>query len=71
MDGIRLPASYANFYVANEVVLVPLFGADSDARAVAILGELFPGREIIGIPSRDLLVGLGAVHCLTQQEPSP
>ena len=70
MDGIRLPASYANFYVANEVVLVPLFGADSDARAVAILGELFPGREIIGIPSRDLLVGLGSVHCLTQQEPS-
>ncbi len=70
MDGIRLPASYANFYVANEVVLVPLFGANSDARAVAILGELFPGREVIGIPSRDLVVGLGSVHCLTQQEPS-
>ena len=66
----RLPASYANFYIANRAVLVPTFGAPSDARALAILARLFPGREVIGIPSRALVRGLGAVHCLTQQQPS-
>jgi len=65
----RLPASYANFYIANREVLVPVFGAPSDARAIEILGPLFPGREIVGIPSRSLVRGLGAVHCLTQQQP--
>ncbi|MCH2184371.1 agmatine deiminase family protein [Myxococcota bacterium] len=67
--GVRLPASYANFYVANEVVLIPAFEAATDLRAAAILGECFPGRDIIRIPSRALVVGLGALHCLTQQEP--
>ena len=66
----RLPASYANFYVANGIVLVPVFSAPSDQRALAILGELMPDREPIPIPARDLVSGLGAVHCLTQQEPA-
>ena len=69
--GARCPASYANFYLANEVALVPVFDAAQDARALAILRELLPGREVVGIPARTLVVGLGAVHCLTQQEPAP
>ncbi|MDJ0788744.1 MAG: agmatine deiminase family protein [Myxococcota bacterium] len=70
VDGQRCPASYANFLVANAGVLVPVFGAASDARALAILGELFPERPVVGIPAADLVVGLGAVHCLSQQEPA-
>lgn len=70
-EGARCPASYANFYLANGAALVPVFGAPEDERALGILRELLPGREVIGIPSRDLVVGLGAVHCLTQQEPLP
>jgi agmatine deiminase len=66
----RLPASYANFYIANREVLVPTFGAPSDARALDVLRPLFPGREVVGIPSRALVRGLGAVHCLTQQQPA-
>ncbi len=67
--GQRCPASYANFYLANGVALVPTFSVDNDDRALSILRECLPGREVIGIPSSDLIVGLGAVHCLTQQEP--
>ncbi|MAJ60578.1 MAG: hypothetical protein CBC48_11465 [bacterium TMED88] len=67
--GARLPASYANFYIANEVVLIPSFEAATDRRAAAILGECFPGRNIVRIPSQMLVVGLGALHCLTQLEP--
>jgi agmatine deiminase len=70
-DGERLPASYANFYVANRAVLVPVFGDPADARALAVLAPLFPGRDLVPIPSRALVRGLGAVHCLTQQEPAP
>jgi agmatine deiminase len=66
----RLPASYANFYIANGAVLVPVFGAPQDERALAILRPLFPGRELVGVPSRALVRGLGAVHCLTQQQPA-
>jgi agmatine deiminase len=66
----RLPASYANFYVANREVLVPTFGAASDAQAIEILRPHFPGRDVVGIPSRALVRGLGAVHCLTQQQPA-
>ena len=66
----RLPASYANFYVANGAVLVPTFGAPSDARVLETLAPLFPGRRVVGIPSRALVRGLGAVHCLTQQQPA-
>jgi agmatine deiminase len=65
----RLPASYANFYIANGAVLVPVFGTAADERALAVLRPLFPGRELVGIPSRTLVRGLGAVHCLTQQQP--
>ncbi len=67
--GQQCPASYANFYIGNGSVLVPTFEAPSDERALAILRELFTGRDVVGIDSRDLVVGLGAVHCLTQQEP--
>jgi len=67
--GDRLPASYANFYVANGAVLVPTFGVPGDATALAVLRPLFPGREVVGVPSRALVRGLGAVHCLSQQQP--
>jgi agmatine deiminase len=70
VDGQRCPASYANFYLANGVALVPVFGAPSDARALDVLRELLPGREVVGIPSRFLVLGLGSVHCLSQQEPA-
>ena len=69
--GVRCPASYANFYLANGVALVPVFGVPEDARALGILRELLPGREVVGIAARALVVGLGAAHCLTQQEPAP
>lgn len=69
IDGQRCPASYANFYLANGVAIVPTFGAPSDERALAILRELLPGRQIAGIPSEELVFGLGAMHCMTQQEP--
>ncbi|HKJ25339.1 MAG TPA: agmatine deiminase family protein [Myxococcota bacterium] len=70
-DGAMLPASYANFYLANEVCLVPTFAAPAeDERALATLEALLPGRELVGIDARTLVVGLGAVHCLTQQQPA-
>ncbi len=68
-EGQRLPASYANFYVGNEVVLVPTFAHRRDADALAILERCFPSRRIAGIDSRDLVWGLGAFHCATQQQP--
>ncbi|MQA90230.1 MAG: agmatine deiminase family protein [Gemmatimonas sp.] len=69
MDGQRLPASYANFYIANGVVLVPTFNDVNDRVALGTLAELFPDREVIGIHSVDLVWGLGTLHCLTQQQP--
>jgi agmatine deiminase len=69
--GERLPASYANFYVANERVLVPTFNDENDRIALGILAELFPGRCVVGIHATDLAVGLGTLHCSTQQEPAP
>ena len=68
--GQRLPASYANFYIANGVVLVPVFTDRNDAVALRTLQRLFPEREVIGIPSRDLVLGLGTLHCMTQQQPA-
>ncbi len=68
-DGEPLPASYANFYVANRAVLVPSFGVDTDEKALATLAPLFPGRRLTPVPSRALVRGLGACHCLTQQQP--
>jgi agmatine deiminase len=70
-EGVRLPASYANFYIANGVVLMPSFGGASDDVAQATLARLFRDRRIIAIPSADLVWGLGAIHCLTQQHPAP
>ncbi|RFC44399.1 MAG: agmatine deiminase [Verrucomicrobia bacterium] len=69
-DGLRLPASYANFYIANKVVLLPVFNDPMDAKAVAVLEPLFPGREIVPIDCTELIWGLGAFHCLTQQQPA-
>ena len=69
--GERLPASYANFYIGNRVVLVPVFDCPSDRVAVEILAACFPGRRAVPIDSRALVVGLGAFHCLTQQVPVP
>lgn len=68
-DGQRLPASYANFYIANGAVFVPTFNDPQDRRALGILGELFPDREVTGIHALDLVWGLGTLHCLSQQEP--
>ncbi len=70
MDGERLPASYANFYIANGVVIVPTFNDVKDRVALATLAELFPDREVIGIHAVDLVWGLGTLHCLTQQQPA-
>jgi agmatine deiminase len=69
-DGQRLPASYCNFYIANGVVIVPQFDDPADRTVMEILGRQFPDREIIGVPARDLVWGLGAFHCITQQEPA-
>jgi agmatine deiminase len=68
--GRRLPASYANFYIGNELVLVPTFHDPNDRVALNILAEVFPGREVIGIHSVDLVWGLGTLHCMTQQQPA-
>ena len=69
MNGERLPASYANFYVANGVVLVPTFNDPNDRVALNAIAEAFPGRTVIGIHAVDLVWGLGTLHCLTQQQP--
>jgi agmatine deiminase len=68
-DGAVLPASYANFYIGNRTVLVPVFNDPNDRRALATLAELFPDREVVGIYARDLVLGCGTLHCLTQQQP--
>jgi agmatine deiminase len=68
--GTRLPASYANFYIANNLVLLPAYDAARDEQARATLQQLFPGREVVAIDCTDLVWGLGAFHCVTQQWPS-
>jgi agmatine deiminase len=70
LDGVRLPASYANFYVGNAAVIVPTFNDPNDRVALSILGELFAGRRVVGIHSLDLVWGLGTLHCMTQQQPA-
>ena len=67
-DGQRLPASYANFYIGNSAVLVPTFNDPRDREALGILAELFPGRRVVGIHASDFVLGLGTIHCSTQQE---
>lgn len=69
--GRRCPATYANFYIGNETVLLPVYGHRNDAVAQRTLQELFPGRKVIGVNCRDLILGQGAFHCLTQQQPRP
>jgi agmatine deiminase len=71
MDGQRLPAAYANFYIAHGVVIVPTFNDPNDRVALNTLAACFPGREVVGIHSVDLVWGLGTLHCLSQQEPRP
>ena len=70
MDGQRLPASYANFYIANGVVIVPTFNDRNDRVALDTLAQVMPGREVVGIHCVDLVWGLGTLHCLTQQQPA-
>ncbi len=69
-DGVRLPASYANFYICNAAVLVPTFNDPNDRVALGILGELFRDRPVVGIHAVDLVWGFGSLHCLTQQQPA-
>jgi agmatine deiminase len=69
-EGQRLPASYANFYIANGIVLVPTYRHPNDARALTILQELFSDRRVIGVDSTELIWGLGSFHCISQQEPA-
>ena len=68
-DETRLPASYANFYIANGVVIVPTFNDPADRRALGLIADCFPGREVVGIHCVDFVWGLGTLHCATQQEP--
>ena len=68
-DLSRLPASYANFYIANNVVLAPMFGHANDARALETLGRVFPARRVVGIDCEPLVWGMGTIHCVTQQQP--
>ncbi len=71
IDGFRAPGSYANFYICNAGVLVPIFGCPQDEIALSILGELFTDRPVIGLSAREIIWGQGSFHCLTQQEPAP
>ena len=66
----RLPASYGNFYIANNLVLVPTFNDTRDAPVLTKLAALFPERKVVGIACLDLVLGLGTLHCMTQQEPA-
>ena len=69
--GERMAASYVNFYVANKAVIVPQFGfKEADAKAIETLKPHFPARKVIGVPSREILIGGGNIHCITQQVPS-
>jgi agmatine deiminase len=69
-DGQRLPASYANFYIANRLVLVPVFNDPNDRVALNVIADALPGRTVVGIYCGDFILGLGALHCMTQQQPA-
>jgi agmatine deiminase len=68
-DGRRLPASYANFYIANRVVCVPVFGQERDAKALRAIARCFPRRAVVPVRSERFVEGMGAMHCVTQQLP--
>ena len=70
LDGVRLPETYANYYLASGLVIVPQYGDRNDERALAILRECFPERQVIGLSSRSIIVGGGSFHCLSQQQPA-
>jgi len=67
--GERLAASYVNFYIANGAVIAPSFGVETDDPARAVLARCFPDREIVMVPAREILLGGGNIHCITQQQP--
>jgi agmatine deiminase len=69
-EGERLPASYANFYIANRVVLAPMYRHENDAVAAAILQEVFPAHRVVPIQCEALVWGMGSIHCVTQQQPA-
>ncbi len=69
--GDRLAGSYVNFYIANRFIVMPLLDARTDKRASTLISRLFPGRKVIGVPSREILLGGGNIHCITQQQPRP
>lgn len=69
-DEQRLPASYANFYISNDAVIVPTYRCDKDDKALRIIQDCFPGRRVVGIDSTEIIWGLGSFHCLSQQEPA-
>jgi agmatine deiminase len=69
-QGVRLPATYCNFYVANDAVIVPTYGVAEDEEALEVIAEAFGGRQVIGLPAHDLLCGGGAFHCVTQPQPA-
>jgi len=69
-QDLRLPASYANFYIANRCVLFPIYGDPNDEVALSTVQKFFPNRRVVGIDCRELIWGLGAFHCLTQQQPA-
>jgi agmatine deiminase len=69
IDDFRMPASYANFYIANQLVIVPVFGCKQDAKALEIIQKAFPDRKVVGIDARMVIWGLGSFHCLSQQQP--
>ena len=68
-DEYPLPASYTNFYIANTAVLVPTFGCENDRIALDIIQSVFPDRKVIGINCREMVYGLGTIHCVSQQQP--
>ncbi|MDE2459016.1 MAG: agmatine deiminase family protein, partial [Rhodospirillales bacterium] len=67
--GERLAASYVNFYIANGAIIAPAFGVETDEPARNVLARLFPEREIVMLPAREILLGGGNIHCITQQQP--
>jgi agmatine deiminase len=70
-QGHRLPCTYANFLVVNGGVLVPAFDDPRDSEAASIIGSVFPGKKVVPVDCADLIIGLGSIHCLSQQQPAP
>ena len=69
IEGTRLPASYANFYIGNKAVVVPIFGHENDKKALSIIQRLFPRKKVIGVGCKTMVEGLGTLHCASQQQP--